>query len=186
MMFALAICLCVGASVAFGQAGMIGLYADPSGSVCTIEDTGPGPMNIYAVHTGTTGALGSSFSAPVPSCMTGATWLADVHQFSVTLSNSQDGVSMGYGACLEGPIHVLTMSLWVTGQSTVCCPFRVLPTPGVRTGRVEGVSCDLVMNFPDSGVLIVNGNGACSCAALTAATQEKTWGAMKSLYSEAP
>ena len=48
-----------GATAAFGQAGTIGIYADPTGADCHLPDAAPGLAPYNVVHTNTAGATAS-------------------------------------------------------------------------------------------------------------------------------
>ena len=168
----------LGASVAFGQAGYIGLFADQAGTDCFLPDLVPGLTPYYAVHMAAV-VTGSQWAAPVPTCYL-STYLNDTNVFPVTVGNSQAGVSIGYGACLTSPIHCLTLNAYTVGVTPACCQWDVGPDPNV--GGVFAVTCDFV-TVPASGAMaMVNGNTVdCPCSN---PTEETTWGKVKSLYVE--
>jgi len=164
--------------------GSIGIYADPAGVDCNIRDVPSGLMTVYIVHTNTAGATASQFSAPKPACMTGATWLSDTAVFPVTLGNSQTGVTVGYGSCRAEPIHVLTMNYLVTDPSQSCCMYRVLPDPGLGSGKVEVVDCAFNLQYGTGNTSTVNANSSCLCGLESVIpTEQTTWGHMKALYA---
>ena len=179
----LTVVLMLSATMAFAQAGRIGLFADPSGAVesCAISDAAPGLLSIYVVHIATTGATASQFEAPMPACMVGASYLSDGAPFAVTIGNSQTGVAIGYGACLSEPIHCLTINVFAGGTSTPCCIYEVIGDDDTASGQIEVVDCDenLIYGIGQSGV--INATAACACVDIVA-DQESSWGKIKSLF----
>lgn len=172
------------ASLSFGQAGIIGTYADPSGVECNVVDATPGLLPIFVVHTLSPGATAAQFSAVVPLCMIGALWLSDTPVFAVTIGNSQTGVAIGYGTCQVSPIHILTINAFVNGISALCCAYSVGPDPAVPSGQVEVVDCFSNLGFAFGRTNTVNGTFAqCPCD-LPVPVEERTWGAVKATYAE--
>jgi hypothetical protein len=94
--------------------------------------------------------------------MHGATYLSDANPFPVTLGNSQTGVSIGYGACLSGPIHVQTIHFFASGTTSDCCQYSVRPHPASASGLVEVVDCDFNLLNGEGGYGVVNAQG-CDC-----------------------
>ncbi len=154
--------LLLAADPAAAQTGAICLFADPTGSDCTLSDHSPGTLSIYVVHTLTPGAMGSQFSAPKPDCMVGASWLVDVKPFPVTLGDSQSGVSIGYGTCQPSPIHILTIMYATSGTTELDCFYRVRPHPAV--GRAEMVDCNDNLLEVGLGNVFLNSDRGCVCS----------------------
>jgi hypothetical protein len=119
-------------------AGSIGVYADAGGTDVNVIDTG-GTVTLYVFHKVTPGALGSSFRIEAP-----ADWvrLTAQPQFAVTLGNPDDGLSIGYGDCLSGSIHVMTLTYDSPGTTPPDSKFKILPHSGIPEG-VETVDCNL-------------------------------------------
>lgn len=159
--------------------GFIGLYNGPTGFDCNISDAAPGLLSIYVVHQGMNGATASQFAAPMPSCMN-AVYLADDSPFGVVLGDSQNGVAIGYGACLPSPIHVLTIQFFGQGLSSNCCIYRVVRDPNTNANGPVVVDCQQNVTTANGGVAIVNPAPSCPCGLVT--THEMTWGHIKSLY----
>ncbi len=67
--------------------------------------------------------MASQFAAPMPACMTGVTYLGETSTYAVAVGTTQTGVSIGYGACYSGTIHVLTVRFFGTGLSEPCCVY---------------------------------------------------------------
>ncbi|UCH84511.1 MAG: hypothetical protein JSW50_02120 [Candidatus Latescibacterota bacterium] len=175
----LTLVLVVSASMAFAQAGSVGLFADPGGVNCNVTDI-PGLLPIFAVHVYHAGATACQFSAPVPACMIAAIWLSDTAVFPVTVGNSQTGVAIGYGLCQGAPTHVLTINVFAQGLSAPCCVYPVLPDPNVPSGQVEVVDCNNSLLQATGGVAIINSTPNCNC---DVPTEDTTWGKVKSLYT---
>ena len=179
--FSLAVCMLIAAAPVFAQSENIGVFADPGGTNCNITDGSPGVIPIYVVHMLTPGATASSFSTPLPSCMTGAVWLSDAQVFDVTLGDSQSGVSIGYGSCQSAPIHVLTVSVFGQGLSVACCKFGVFADPNQPSGQIEVVDCGGSLSYAGGVTARVNGDGSCGCEE---SYRDATWGQVKSIYDE--
>jgi hypothetical protein len=178
----------LGSSLAFGQVGFVGTYAEPTGTVCNVVDAAPGLLNIFVVHTHTTAAA-VSFRAQTPLCMstTGAVWLSDTKPFPVTVGGSQTGVSVAYGTCLSGPIHALSISYFASGTTSLCCAFTVDGDPAQPGGNIIVTDCAFVDAIGVGVTHTVNGDvGICPCTPPSppVPVEESTWGKVKSLYVE--
>jgi len=117
-------------------AGSIGVYADAGGTDIDVIDTG-GTVMLYVVHK-VPGALGSSFRVEAPD---GWFLIAGQPQFTVTLGNPEEGLSVGYGDCVSGSIHVITLMYDSPGNTAANSAFKVLPHSGTPEG-VETVDCN--------------------------------------------
>lgn len=166
------------ASLAFAQAGSIGIFADPAATNCNLADAAPGLGLYYIVHVFTGGATGSEWAATKPACHTGM-WLSDMNQFAVVLGNTQTGYSVGYGACKIGTVHICTMQMFNSGTTPACCLWQVVPHPANANGRIEGSDCNFDLILPTGGAAIVNSNTGCNC---NVPTQDTTWGGVKALF----
>jgi len=139
----LALIICGLPLIAHAQAGAIYLSTSPNGSTCGIQDT-QGLVTVYVIARPYSGGItAAQFSAPLPPCVVGATWLCDIAVFPVTLGNSQQGVSIGFGSCkTSSDFPVLTIMYFMQGLTEVCCPYPILPDPYAETGQVQFVDCD--------------------------------------------
>lgn len=169
------------ASLAFAQPGFLGMFGDQQGTDCNLWDVMPGLCTYYVVHVGTPGATASQFSAPQPGCHL-AIYLSDTQMFPVTIGNSQNGVAIGYGACLGSPILVLMVNYFCQGLTPPCCTYRVLPDPNNPTGQIDVVDCNGSLLAAAGLCAVINPTSDCPCWATP--TKESTWGKVKSLYSE--
>jgi hypothetical protein len=172
----------LGATLAFAQAGRIGLFSDIAGTNCAITDAAPGLLPVYAVHIGTSGATACEFSAPKPTCFT-ASYLSDTAVFGVSLGTSPVGVSIGYGVCKTVDTHVLTINFFAQGTTLPCCIYPVGPHTLTGATTPQMVDCEeaLINAAGQSGV--VNSNLSCTCPMIIPA-QDSSWGKIKALYSE--
>ena len=118
-----------------------------------------------------------------PPALHGLTWthLFDQSSFLV-LGNSQDGAAISFGACVGSPVQVMT--IWYN------CP-GLSPCGDLYTiGDPYLIACDNTRTPAGYGRLSVNGvfgmppgsyDPDCFCA--TVPVDNKTWGAIKALYS---
>lgn len=164
--------------VAGTSPGAIGVFADQAGADCNLTDTTPGLLTYWVVHVNSPGAMAAGFSAPMPSCMVGATFLADDPQFVVTIGSSQTGVGVGYGVCLTSPITVLGIQYFAAGGTTPCCPYTVIEDPRAASGQVEAVDCATNLIFIAGLTTFVNDDGSCPC---TVSSSSNTWVKMKGM-----
>lgn len=164
-----------------GNAGIVGVFDDPQATRCNVFDHAPGLMTVYIVHVLTAGATGSQFSAPMPACMTGAAYLGDTSPFPVVLGNTQTAVAVGYGTCLSGTIHVITVRYFAQGVSQSCCVYAVVPDPRAISGRVEVSTCDYRVIPAAAAHAVVNPTASCACGSVD--VEEKTWGQIKAMYA---
>lgn len=105
------------------SAGTIGVYADPEGGRQYLTDI-EGVVNVYVVHRVDNGATAANFRIQAP---TSWTRLAVESQFPVTIGDIDDGISIGYGACRTGAVHLMTLTYQANGEAPEGAMFRVLP-----------------------------------------------------------
>lgn len=185
-------------TLAVGQAGTISIYGDIGGTDCGLSDVAPGLETYYIIHSFTPGATACQFWAPEPWCME-AIYLSDTAVFPVTIGNTQEGVSIGYGSCLSGYIHVLSINVFAQGLTPQCCCYFIYPHPQATTGEVEVVDCDENLltahgyvgyfnpDYINCGCWVANATESPSyngCINEPIPTKEYTWGKVKSLYSD--
>ncbi|UCH82575.1 MAG: hypothetical protein JSW50_08795 [Candidatus Latescibacterota bacterium] len=195
--------LTVAAVPALGQSSWISMFSDIGGTDCNLPDVTPQLTPYYVVHYMYTpeGSTASQFWAPQPWCL-GAIYLSDTAVFPVTIGNSQEGVSIGYGSCHTNRVHVLTLNFFTQGTSPSCCCYFVYPHPASTTGEVEVVDCNNNLVTATGGWGYVNadwvncgcwvGNqsggsgpaGPYGCINDPIAVEQATWGKVKSLYSD--
>ncbi len=126
----IACCLVFGASMAFGQAGSVGIFSDVGATSCNFVDTG-GLTQVYISHVFTSGATASQFKLDAP-----ATWthLGDTWNFTTIIGVSISGVSVAYATCLVGPIALGVVNFF--GSAVPGCTFMsIIPDPSVLTSQ---------------------------------------------------
>jgi hypothetical protein len=170
------------ASMAFAQAGSIGIFSDNAGTDCNLWDTTAGLCSYYIVFVYHGGVTGAQFAAPVPACLL-AMYMSDTTVWPVNIGDSQNGISIGTGQCVAAPTHLLTLNFFCQMLTPVgaCCYYPVVAHPAAASGVVEGVDCAFVATYPTAGQGVVNNDGICLC---DVPTQETTWGQVKSLFAE--
>jgi hypothetical protein len=177
---------------ASGQApGWIGAFSDQVGINFNFIDY-PGLMNVYVFHHNTNGATGCRFRAPQPSCMD-AMYLSEVVTPPFTgTGDSQTGIFISYGACMQSPIHILTISYFAQGNTPNCCCYFILPDSASEPYGIQVTDCSdppqLMLGHTYIGIINPAMN-QCSehsvpetCINYTVPVENSTWGAIKSLY----
>ena len=179
---------------AWGQGGNepdrgIGVSSSPIVYSCNIKDNAPGLLEVFVMYTGLA-AKGITFAAPMPACAQ-LIYLQDSHVFGTTTGNSQTGVSVDFGACMSGPVHVLTIQYFAGGTTPPCCVYPTLPVSG---SDVYAVACDASPVTVTRLCNYINQNPSCGCAFLgpyfvlcpevVVPVESTTWGRVKALYRE--
>jgi hypothetical protein len=182
--------LVLGASVALAEdfpGGRIGIFGENTGTNCAVTDAAPGLLNVYIVQVGTEGSAACQYKATQPACFP-ATYLSDSSPFAVVIGNSQTGVSIGYGSCRVGAVHVQTMAFFATGTTAPCCLYTLGCDPLSETqacalGYIDIVDCTQTYAFAKPQVGVINPNASCACVDIVA-QEESSWGQIKALYQE--
>ncbi len=121
-------------------AGSMGIYADAAGTNSRIVDDG-GTVTVYVVHKIEVGGIASAFTVEAPA---GWTRLGAVSQYPVNIGDVDAGMSIGYGNCLTGTIHLMTLTYDSPGNSAAGSTFKVLPHPE-WPDNIRVVDCDAEM-----------------------------------------
>lgn len=163
------------------EGGFIGLYADAAATSCNLVPGGF--LQVHVIHMRHTGMTASQFAAPAPGCMN-AVYLGDQGMWPTQIGNSQDGVSLGYGACLTAPTYLMVINYSVEGDVDPCCLYPVLPDPHAPSGEIVGVDCSNNLTGIGGGTAVVNANPGCSCSdgGDPVPVVETTWGRIKTMY----
>lgn len=93
--------------------GSIGVYSDLNGTNRNVIDTG-GIVMVHVFHTATEGATASQFRVEAPA---GWSLLSSQAQYPVTIGSPDIGVAIGYGQCITGKNHVLTLTYQSPGTT---------------------------------------------------------------------
>jgi len=176
----IAIALISIASLAFGQAGSIGVFPTAEATDCNFVDAG-GLVQVYFVHVNHTGATASQWMLDLG----GLPWthLGDLWNTATSIGTSIGGVSLGYGACYAAPFVMGSANFFGT-VAPACSRITIVADPLAPTGGIEGVDCLLPpdgpnKNVPTGGTGIVNGDETCNC---NVPVEDTTWGGIKALY----
>ena len=164
------------AGSANAQSTKIELSADVNRTSCELVDQG-GFFTIYVFQTGSFQSTAVRFKAAKPACWLGATWVGDSSTY-VSLGNSQTDWSVAYGACKTLPVLVGQINYQAAGASLPCCEAVVTAPP------IEFVYTDC--SFAEHPLVpgqkvVINPDQSCPCN-LPLATEQSTWGRVKSLY----
>jgi len=103
-------------------AGAIGVFADPAGTDPNIVDTGS-MVTVYVIHKVENGAMASEFKVEPPE---GWTWSGSQTPF-LSIGDVRYGVSLAYGECQIGSVHIMTVSYMSPGNTPPGSTFQVLP-----------------------------------------------------------
>lgn len=121
-------------------AGSMGIYADAAGTNSRIVDDG-GTVTVYVVHKIEVGGIASAFTVEAPA---GWTRLGAASQYPVNIGDVDAGMSIGYGNCLTGTIHLMTLTYDSPGNSAAGSTFKILPHPE-WPDNIRVVDCDAEM-----------------------------------------
>ena len=175
----LLICLCITAcaSMAYGQAGSIGVFSNQDGTNCNIVDA-PGYVYVYILHLNTTGALASEFKLIRPAGWTYQFGSRDLDFLQIGFPDGADGVAYSYITCQLGSFWLETLIYMADGSSPTCSNTVYITNVPSKTD-IEVIDCADVRHNVAGGAAIVNGDGSCPC---DVPVEETTWGKVKSLY----
>ena len=102
--------------------GSIGVYgsADATSSRAVVQDD---YLTVYVVHVVEDGATASNFRIEAPA---GWTLESAVSPFEATIGDINEGISIAYGDCMRGPIHLMTLTYQALDDTQYSGTFRVL------------------------------------------------------------
>jgi hypothetical protein len=170
------------------QGGTIAVFADPLGQDCHPVDVGPGILQVYVVHVDIAEAIGSQFTVRTAPDFQGS-YLGEYFarpDEMIGVGDAYAGIAMGYGECRSAPIHLLTMSFYVTGTSPECCYFEVVDYAPEYGMGLSTVDCDYNLLDAQGGTTFVNPDGGCLCdvPGVTTPVQKTTWSRIKEIYAQ--
>lgn len=151
-------------------------------------DNAPGLCTFYVIHE--PAQAGDEFEAVRFKMDNGGftgVWVGDVTNFFSIAGNSQTGIAVSYGGCVQAPHVVLGVSYFCAGTSG-CTTVGLAPDPGSVTGTIEVYDCNSALLPPPTVyALCVNatlvpddtGYGYCDC---TLPVESTTWGKIKGIY----
>ena len=145
-------------------AASITLNPDAGGMECFLAYDEPGLVSIYAFLVYSPGATSVQFSAPLPDCWTGVTYLSDfVPPPFISIGNSQTGIAIAFSSCFVSPIHVLTMQVFTSSPDLIgdCCDYYIQPDPSANPPGMYYTDCASPPNLltATGGVMYVTRSG---------------------------
>lgn len=171
----------------------IEVSASQYGYECQLgNDQGPGLRSVYVIHAFNAGAFASRFRVSLGSGAT-MSYVSETHAFATTLGDTQSGMTVCYGACVENTL-VATMTYMSYASDDNCSKVLVLPHPSAET--VEIIDCygvPRVATVRDLNILAPGGICGCPTAhgfpgtaqyfdCVPLPVENKTWGAVKALF----
>ncbi len=170
------------ASMAFGQAGGIGLYVDhPGYTQCNYDDTGPALVPVYVVHKLCPGATASGWMV-VEGGGFNCTYAGEIACGGMThVGSSQTGIACPYGGCFSSNVLIATIHYFCAGASPACAYLEVVPSPRTSSGTIEVWDCNSVRLAAVGGKLFFNDDGTCG-RACGLSTKTTSWGKVKAMY----
>lgn len=180
LLLTLAMMIC--ASMAFAQAGGIGIYTDGAYTNCSLTAVAPGLYPVYVVHVLCPGATASQFKV-VPGGGWDCTFTGEIIAVPVSIGSSLGGLSASYGGCRASNVLISTLNWFCMGTTPACAYLEVAPDPAAPSGNIEVVNCAFVKLFGVGSMMFANPGGGCSrpCGL---PTQDSSWGQIKSIYSD--
>lgn len=173
----LTICMMFTASLAFGQAGNVGIFADPAGASCDLNNS-TGFMQVNVVHVNSPGATACQFSLVVYG--TPLTYAGEFSAFN-TIGTAPAGVAVAYGSCQVSPIHALTVTY--VGMSAPCDYIAVEGDPTTSPVGIYVTDCATpvpnLLTVDRGGIGYLNNDGTCPC---NVPAEDTSWGQIKALY----
>ncbi len=178
----IALCVVFCSSMAFAQAGSIGLFADPMGTNCDVYDQIPGLVSVYVVHVFAPGATEARFKVDHLSWGAGMlTYLSEyVTPPYIGLGIPTTGITIIYGSCQSSPNMILTITYFGSGLTPPCSYIQVVPDPTAIPPGIYMKECTPPsLKISTGGAVVVNPDATCMC---DIPVEETTWGQVKALY----
>jgi len=168
------------------HADFIALYGDTLHNDCNITDSGCSVYQVEVFHFSAQGARGCRFRAPYQNCLAETIFHNDEPMFAATTGNSQAGVTVDYGNCLSGWIHVMSIVYWdvMFWGPAPCCELPVLPHPGESTGAIEVTDCNGTIVEAGGVSGITDRTPACPCDLPVGIEEQPTWGKVKAMFAD--
>ena len=194
---------------AAAQGGYIGVFENPQGSDCDLQDTFPAVRQFYVVHhAAASGARGSRFRV-VQGGGALLIFLTETPAFTLFEGSAEPGLTVCYNACYTSPVLVTTLIYFGQGLSLPCSYISVEAHPEALSGRVEKLDCDGAVLSISGFTSPLNGGVSCPCFVSPLSqdknaepstkaprkpgsfplcqpvpTEASTWGRIKALYED--
>ena len=173
----LTLCVMFAASMAFAQAGNIGVFADVAGTNCNLSNA-MGFAQFNVVHVNSPGTTACQFKLTVYG--TALTFVGQMSAYNV-IGTAPVGIAVAYGACLVSPIHALTATYM--GISAACDRLAVEADPTAVPPGIYVTDCATpvphLLTIAKGGIGYINGNLSCNC---NVPAEDTSWGQIKALY----
>jgi hypothetical protein len=158
--------------------GTIGVYSDTGAGNCNVVDA-EGLVTVAVVLVNSDGATFTSFALEESDGLQ-MSYINESSPFQLTLGDTRSGITVTFGACLTGSVHLLTVRYNGTGTTSTCEAIGVVPHPGRPAGLIEVFDCTQTLyTASHGGTALVSDDGACGCDTPVA---DSSWGRVKSLY----
>ena len=172
-------------SVSSGNAqspGVISVFADPDGLVCSLSSSSADPFTVYVVHEFAPGTVGSQFMVASGGGFN-ASYVSESVFFTPSFGNTQTGIQVGYFSCIASPILVASVSYMGLAGLPACSYLEVVGDPNSSSGQIEVLLCD---GQPQTTVTLGRlhvdpAPGQCTLWCVLP-VEETTWGKIKSTY----
>jgi hypothetical protein len=183
----LAASLLVVASMAFAQAGSVGVFSDAAATSCDITDAVSGVVIVYIVHVSSPATTGSQFIVDADPGFT-ATYIAETVtapflKIGTCAGPTATGCAIAYGGCEASPIMMLTIQYFGTGTSTPCSMFHIREDPSADPPGLYVTDCADPPNLLTGlgGEAIVNFDGV-NCDPCNVPNEDTSWGTIQAIY----
>jgi hypothetical protein len=173
----LLILLLLAAGPAASQTEAVGVFADPEGTDCNLQDRVPAACTFYVVHLNAVNRTGVEFWPAPPGCseMIPLNWSSEM---PVATGAYHTGFSVAYGQPLSGNILVMQLHFFCQGLSSLCCAFSVIAHEA--TGQLVTADAAHELHPIIGQTSIINPTNSCGCNVVS--NRESTWGKVKALY----
>ena len=158
--------------------GNIAVYADINALSCDLTDIAVTVCDYYVIHMLTPGVTASQFKIDTNHQ---GTYLGEFSPFPTVIGDSRNGITIAYGQCLTGPIHILTMTYLCQGLTPPCGYMRVVSHPNGAPPGLLAADCNETIVPVQGYTSYINNDGSCPCMS-PIPVQETTWGQVKALY----
>lgn len=173
-------------AVAQGQSTTVTVFADASGSQCTLSEGNNSDFSVYIIHKIPPGwgYVGSRFRL-LASPGNKATYIGETIHLPYYFGDTQSGIEVEYAYCVSGSLLLATVVYHANDTSSPCSYFEVVPHPHPQnfSGGIDVMDCFFdTSSAATMGRLYVNPvEGECApwC---TVAVEPSTWGQVKALY----
>jgi len=176
----LLIALAITMVASVSMADEISVFADNQGTSCNfVGPAGPSPVTFYVVHKTVNGATGSQFKI-----VNSTAWTLSPSVLGgfLSIGDAYTNLSLAYGGCLAGPnIAVVQLAGFAfPAPGDPCMQVSVVAAP--NTVGILTIDCTFAEIPALTGGFTINGDAlTCPCGPPNA-TEQSTWGKVKSLY----